>query len=120
MAILEVGEGVAHVLLDGAASEGLHKVKHLVCRLNKIILLGITYYTDIDRDSHEISRFGGLPRVIFSQRIILNIVPRENMTILAPPTHDISSVPVELCYIRWSKLKISSKFYVLYDYHELW
>ena len=45
-----------------------------------------------------------------------NIVPRENITILAPPTRDISSVPVDICYIRWSKLMISSKFYVLYDY----
>ena len=32
-----------------------------------------------------------------------NIVPRENITILAPPTRDISSVPVDICYIRWSK-----------------
>ena len=47
-----------------------------------------------------------------------NIVPRENITILAPPTRDISSFPVDICYIRWSKLMISSKFYVLYDYHE--
>ena len=30
-----------------------------------------------------------------------NIVPRENITILAPPTRDISSVPVDICYIRW-------------------
>ena len=28
-----------------------------------------------------------------------NIVPRENITILAPPTRDISSVPVDICYI---------------------
>ena len=50
-----------------------------------------------------------------------NIVPRgDNITILAPPTLDISSVPVDICYIRWSKLMISSKFYVLYDYHEVW
>ena len=49
-----------------------------------------------------------------------NIVPRENITILAPPTRDISSVPVDICYIRWSKWMISSKFYVLYDYHEVW
>ena len=44
-----------------------------------------------------------------------NIVPRENITILAPPTRDISSVPVDICYIRWSKWMISSKLYVLYD-----
>ena len=49
-----------------------------------------------------------------------NIVPRENITILAPPTRDILSVPVDICYIRWSKWMISSKFYVLYDYHEVW
>ena len=24
-----------------------------------------TYYTDIDRDGHEISRFGGLPRELY-------------------------------------------------------
>ena len=40
-----------------------------------------------------------------------NIVPRENITILAPPTRDISSVLVDICYIRWSKLIISSKLY---------
>ena len=33
-----------------------------------------------------------------------------NKTILAPPTCDILSVPVNICYIRWSKLMISSKF----------
>ena len=44
-----------------------------------------------------------------------NIVLRENITILAPPTRDISSVPVDICYIRWSKWMISSKLYVLYD-----
>ena len=49
-----------------------------------------------------------------------NIVPRENISVLAPPTGDISSVPVDICYIRWSKWMISSKFYVLYDYHEAW
>ena len=44
-----------------------------------------------------------------------NIVPRENITILAPPTGDISTVPVDICYIRWSKGMISSKYFVLYD-----
>ena len=43
-----------------------------------------------------------------------NIVPRENLTILAPLTRDISTVPVYICYIRWSKLMISSKYFVLY------
>ena len=43
---------------------------------------------------------------IFPKRAAL----RENITILAPPTRDISSVPVNICYIRWSKLMISSKF----------
>ena len=32
-----------------------------------------------------------------------NIVLRENIPILAPPTGDISSVLVDICYIRWSK-----------------
>ena len=44
-----------------------------------------------------------------------NIVPRENITILTPPTGDISTVPVDICYIRWSKGMISSKYFVLYD-----
>ena len=39
-----------------------------------------------------------------------NIAPRENTTILASPTHDISSISVDICYIRWSKWMISSKF----------
>ena len=38
------------------------------------------------------------------------IFPREDITILAPPTRDISSVPVNIWYIRWSKWMISSKF----------
>ena len=60
-------------------------------------------------------------RVIFSQGVIHcifpkraalreNIITRENITILGPPTRDISSVPVNICYIRWSKWMISSKF----------
>ena len=28
-------------------------------------LTGRHYYTDIDRDGHEISRFGGLPRELY-------------------------------------------------------
>ena len=66
----------------------------------------LCYYTDIDRDGHEISRFGGLPRELyFSKGLSLreNIVPRENITLFAPPARDISSVPVDICYIRWSK-----------------
>ena len=42
-----------------------------------------------------------------------NIVPRETITILALPTRDISTVPVDICYITWSKLMISSKYFVL-------
>ena len=93
---------------------------------NKNILgnLLMIHYIDIDRDGHEISRFGGLPRELYFPKGLHfrreNIVPRENITILAPPTRDISSVPVDICYIRWSKWMISSKLYVLYDYHEVW
>ena len=49
---------------------------------------------------------------IFPKRAALreNIITRENITILAPPTRDISSVAVNICYIRWSKWMISSKF----------
>ena len=82
-----------------------------------------SYYTDIDRDGHKISRFGGLPRELYFPKCAAlreNIVPMENITILAPPTHDISSFPVDICYIRWSKLMISLKFYVPCDYHEVW
>ena len=61
---------------------------------------------------------------IFSKCAALreNIVPRENITILAPPTRDISSVPVDICYIRWSNLMISSKFdgALACDYQEVW
>ena len=76
------------------------------------------YYTDIDRDGHEISRFFGcqenyiFPRdYIFPKCAALrkNIVPRENITILAPPTRDISSIPIDICYIRWSKWIIKKK-----------
>ena len=49
---------------------------------------------------------------IFPKRAALreNIITRENITLLAPPTRDISSLPVNICYIRWSKWMISSKF----------
>ena len=86
-------------------------------------------YIDIDRDGHEISRFGGLPRELYFPKgkyfpkvrsTEENIVPGGNITVLAPPTRDISSVAVDICYIRWSKWMISSKFYVLYGYHEVW
>ena len=66
-------------------------------------------YTDIDRDSHEISLFGGLPRELYFPQGII-IFPRENITVLAPPTRDISAVPVDNCNIRWSKLMVSSNF----------
>ena len=51
-------------------------------------------------------------RYIFPKRAALreNIIMRENITILALPTRDISSVPVDICYIRWSKWMISSNF----------
>ena len=58
------------------------------------------YYTDIDRDGHLIFTFRWTAkRVTFSQG-----------KILSPPTHDISSVPVDFCYIRWSKWMISTYF----------
>ena len=63
------------------------------------------YYSDIDQDGHEMSRLGGLPRelIYFPKGLYKNIITRENITILAPPTRDISSVPVNIHYIRWSK-----------------
>ena len=84
---------------------------------------GHLYYSDIDRDGQDISHFGGLPRVIISQGIIFspkcaalreNIVLREN--ILAPQKRDISSIPVDICYIRW----FNQNCMVLYDYHKVW
>ena len=64
------------------------------------------YYTDIDRDGHEISRFGGLPRELYFPKgsHFGKILSRGKYNyILAPPTRDISTVPVDICYIRWSK-----------------
>ena len=78
------------------------------------------YYTDIDRDSHEISCFGGLPRELYFPKGYY-FVPRENINILAPPTRDISSAPVDIRYIRWSKSMISTKFDgALHEYHKVW
>ena len=47
-----------------------------------------------------------LPRELYFPK---GCCPEGNITILAPPTRDISSVPVDICYIRWSKWMISSK-----------
>ena len=65
------------------------------------------YYTDIDRDSHEYHvSMDCQESYIFPRDYIFpkwsalrgNIVPRENVTILTPPTRDISTVPVDICY----------------------
>ena len=45
---------------------------HSFIKQNPQIVKNHEYYTDIDRDGHEISRFGGLPRVIFSQGVIFS------------------------------------------------
>ena len=64
-------------------------------------LLHGLYYTDIDRDGHEISRFGGLPRELYFPEGLYFPEARSaegkynhkgKYTILAPPTRDISSV----------------------------
>ena len=61
---------------------------------------------------------GTVKRVIFSQGIIFsrsacstegNIVPGEKYNYLGTTDTDISSVPVDICYIIWSKWMISSK-----------
>ena len=54
---------------------------------------------------------------IFPKRAALreNIITRENITILAPPTRDISSVPVNI-----GILDGQNEWMVLYDYHEVW
>ena len=69
------------------------------------------YHVSVDCQESYISQGIIIPKYAELRN---NIVPRENITILAPPTRDISSVPVDISYIRWSKLMISSKFYVLY------
>ena len=117
------------VLLQNAINAIFDKSKaRLSWHDTKCILMNdtllITYYTDIDRtvmkyhvsvhcqESYILPRDYNFPKCAALRE---NIVPRENITILAPPTRDISSVPVDICYIRWSKWMISSKLYVLYD-----
>ena len=71
----------------------------------------ILYYTDIDQVGQKISRLGGMPKELYLSTWLLKhaaprekyIVTRENMTLLAPWKRNISSVPVNICYIRWSK-----------------
>ena len=62
------------------------------------------YYTDIDRNGHEISRFGGLPGELYFLKglyyIRENIVTRENLGTTDSPTHEFSFVPVDICYSR--------------------
>ena len=42
------------------------------------------------------------------------IFPRENITLLAPTKRDISSVPVDTCYVRWSnQWLLKSKFIIM-------
>ena len=77
----------------------------IFCRIKRVSVILYRYWPE---RSWNITFRWTAKRVIFSQGII-------NITILAPPTRDISSVPVDICYIRWSKWMISSKFYVLYD-----
>ena len=69
------------------------------------------------RDGHEISRFGGLPRELDFPKGLYFAV---HFGKILSRGKILSSVPVDICYIRWSKLMISSKFHVLYDYHEAW
>ena len=74
------------------------------------ILTAMVMKYDVSVDCQESYIF---PRgYIFPKRAALreNIITRENITILAPATRDISSVPVNIWYIRWSKWMISSKF----------
>ena len=77
----------------------------------QLVLLGHAnlHYSDIDRDGHEISRFGGLPRELYFPKGLYfpearsadgKYITRENITILAPPKRDISSVPVNIWYTR--------------------
>ena len=76
------------------------------------------YHVSVDcQESYIIPRDHIFPKCAALRE---NIVPRENITLLAPPTRDISSVPVDICYIRWWKWKVLWTVYVLYDYHEVW
>ena len=90
-------------------------------KMHYVHISRVSYYSDIDRAGHEISRSVDCQEsyifpwgYIFPKRAVLreNIITslRENIAILAPPTRDISSVPVNIWYIRWSKLMISSTF----------
>ena len=107
---------------DWAYRDSLHSIVGLACYQNTVqeyiythlyiiqILTGTVMKHHVSVDCQESYIF---PRgYIFPKRAVLreNIITRENITILAPPTRDISSVPVNICYIRWSKWMISSKF----------
>ena len=72
---------------------------------NIIQILTVTvmkYHVSVDCQESYIFPRG----YIFPKRAALreNIITRENITILAPPTRDISSVPVNIYYIRWVKM----------------
>ena len=77
------------------------------------------YYTDIDRDGHEISRFGGLPRELYFPKGLYfpearsaegkyNHEGKYNYLGTTDTWYFIR--PVNIWYIRWSKWMISSKF----------
>ena len=88
-----------------------HNIKDIVFLPYDIIqILTVTvmkYHVSVDCQESYIFPRG----YIFPKRAALreNIITRGNITILAAPTRDISSVPVNICYIRWSKWMISSK-----------
>ena len=71
-------------------------------KTNNIQILTATvmkYHVSVDCQESYIFPRG----YIFPKALRENIITRENITILAPPTRDISSVKVNICYIRWSK-----------------
>ena len=95
--------------------EGNNNIRNLYCTVPIIQILPGTvmkYHVSVDcQESYIFPRDYTFPKCV---------ALRENITILAPPTYDISSVPVDIRYIRWSKWIINQNCMVFYDYHEVW
>ena len=81
-----------------SANYNLRNIRAIIQILTATVM---KYHVSVDCQESYIFPRG----YIFPKRAALreNIITRENITILAPPTRDISSVPVNICYIRWSK-----------------
>ena len=86
---------------------------------NHSIFYGYVYLQILTGTVRKIC-FGGLPGQSYctkwlyfpDARAVLwgNIVMRKSIIPPAPPKRDILYVPVDICYIRWSKSMVASKF----------